>query len=190
VGGAVIIRHLYVVYMNWLIYHVWICVCVIFELYMLTPPPPLPRLSRPTSAYICVYKQGAEIVQTRLGRHVTKNCEALIEGMRTVHEMDNDLRLGGLIAGNSRRLLIAADSRLTKDVLGVVKLEKRRERLISVQKVVTQVNDLLSVEINIAKAVKKGDIGSAISLAVDAQVCIDVASDSMISLSLCVFYGS
>lgn len=127
---------------------------------------------------------------------MTKNCEALIEGMRTVQEMDTDLRLGSLIAGNSRRLMQAADIRTTNDVLGIVKLEKRRERLKSVQKVVTQVNDLLSVEINIAKAVKKGDIGSAISLAVDAQVqlierlCISVFSFSSVCVSVFKHHSS
>jgi len=67
----------------------------------------------------------------------------------------------------------AADERLTSDVLGIAKLEERRQRWRAVASLTETVEGLVALELQVGVAAAQGNFSKAIDLAVDVQVDVE-----------------
>lgn len=115
-------------------------------------------------------------ISERLSRHVMEHHEVMVKGMDLVRQLEKDLKIANVICMNGRRYLTSSRNEVSRDLI-VSNNSKRKQALLDVLPVLTELRHALNMQSTLETLVEEGRFSKAFQVLSEYLQLLDTLSE-------------
>ncbi|KAH0713754.1 hypothetical protein KY290_009332 [Solanum tuberosum] len=115
-------------------------------------------------------------ISERLSRHVMEHHEVMVKGMDLVRQLERDLKIANVICMNGRRYLTSSRNEVSRDLI-VSNNSKRKQALLDVLPVLTELRHALNMQSTLETLVEEGRFSKAFQVLSEYLQLLDTLSE-------------
>lgn len=115
-------------------------------------------------------------ISERLSRHVMEHHEVMVKGMDLVRQLERDLKIANVICMNGRRYLNSSRNEVSRDLI-VSNNSKRKQALLDVLPVLTELRHALDMQSTLETLVEEGKFSKAFQVLSEYLQLLDTLSE-------------
>ncbi|KAL3354382.1 hypothetical protein AABB24_018834 [Solanum stoloniferum] len=115
-------------------------------------------------------------ISERLSRHVMEHHEVMVKGMDLVRQLERDLKIANVICMNGRRYLTSSRNEVSRDLI-VSNNSKRKQALLDVVPVLTELRHALNMQSTLETLVEEGRFSKAFQVLSEYLQLLDTLSE-------------
>lgn len=115
-------------------------------------------------------------ISERLSRHVMEHHEVMVKGMDLVRQLERDLKIANVICMNGRRYLTSSRNEVSRDLI-VSNNSKRKQTLLDVLPVLTELRHALDMQSTLETLVEEGKFSKAFQVLSEYLQLLDTLSE-------------